>query len=224
MTSYNIPSIDPANNDSLVGTISFAFSKMLQNVNGMLPAQVIEYDRPNNRVQVQILITMISTSGDQMPRPVVGSVPVMIAGGGGYSLSFPINPGDLGWIMAADRDISLFLQSYAQSPPNSNRIKNFADGLFIPDAMKSYNITTGPGNNQALVFLQSNDGTTSVSMGTNPVTGAVEVNVSGDRINLSLNDQVNGYVIINGNLWVSGISGSTSGTFAPIPIKPPYVP
>lgn len=217
MTAYNIPSIDPANNDSLVGTISFAFSKMMQNVNGMLPAQVIEYDRETNRVQVQILITMLSTSGDQMPRPVVGSVPVIIMGGGGFSLSFPINDGDLGWIMAADRDISLFLQSYAQSPPNSNRVKNFADGLFIPDAMKTYNYTTPA---KGYFVLQSNDGSSSILMGKNPTSGLNEININADVINLIPNNPATGYVNVYGNLAVAGPVGITVPPVPPVPYPP----
>ena len=213
MTSYNIPSIDPANNDSLVGTISFAFSKMLQNVNGMLPAQVMNYDRETNRVQVQILITMISTSGEQMPRPVVGSVPVIIMGGGGFSLSFPINPGDLGWIMAADRDISLFLQSYSQSPPNSNRVKNFADGLFIPDAMKTYNYSS---STEGYFELQSNDGTLNISMGVNPATTAKEINLVAQRINMNINNGL-GFLAVTGNIAATG----TIIPSLPLPSYPP---
>ena len=113
--SNNNPSIDPADNDSLVGSITFAFKKLLQQVNGMLPAQVIAYDRTTNRVQVQILITILTTDGSQVPRPQVASLPVLIMGGGGFTISFPIKEGDFGWVLANDRDISLFLQNYSQT-------------------------------------------------------------------------------------------------------------
>ena len=95
--SNSNPSIDPANNNSLVGTISFAFSKLLQQVNGMLPAQVIAYDRIANRVQVQLLITIVGTDGSQTPRPQIATLPVMVMGGGGFTLSFPLKEGDFGW-------------------------------------------------------------------------------------------------------------------------------
>ena len=74
--SNNNPSIDPANNGSLAGTIQFAFSKMMQQVNGMLPASVLSYDRETNRAQVQLLIDIVGTDGTQYPRPQLASVPV----------------------------------------------------------------------------------------------------------------------------------------------------
>lgn len=211
--SYNIPSIDPANNDSLVGTISFAFNKMMQNINGMMPAEVIAYDRENNRVQVQLLITMITTEGTQVPRPQIASLPVLILGGGNISLSFPINTGDLGWVFAADRDISLFLQSYAQSPPNSNRIKNFSDGLFIPDAMKSYNYSA---DTNGYFKLQSNDGKMSISMGKSTTAPHPnEIDIVADRVNINVNSGA-GFLAVNGNIVATG-------TITPGPI-PPFPP
>lgn len=167
MNSGNSPDIDPVNNDSLAGTIRFAFNKLLQNVNGMLPARVIAYDRATNRVQVQLIIAVVTTSGAQVSRPQLASIPVLILGGGGFGISFNLNPGDLGWVIANDRDISLFLTSYEESPPNTGRVKSFSDGLFIPDVMTD--LTIAESDNENLV-LQSVDGTVKISLGTNKIT------------------------------------------------------
>ncbi len=212
MTNYN-PNIDPANNGTLVGTIEFAYAQMLKNTDGMLPANVISYDRTTNRVQVQLLITLVTTDGTQVPRPTLASLPVLVLGGGGFTLSFPLNPGDLGWVMANDRDISLFLQTYAQAQPNTGRVKNFSDGLFIPDVMKTYNITD---NNEGYIILQSTDGKASVSMGVNS-GGGTEVNIVGDRVNIGLNNPLTGYLSVTGNLNVTG-------TITMLPVLPPYPP
>ena len=88
--SNSNPSIDPANNTSLVGSITFAFKKLMQGLNGMLPAQVINYDRSTNRVQVQLLINVVATDMTQVPRPQLASLPVFVFGGGGFRLSFPL--------------------------------------------------------------------------------------------------------------------------------------
>jgi len=212
MTNYN-PNIDPANNGTLVGTIEFAYAQMLKNTDGMLPANVISYDRTTNRVQVQLLITLVTTDGTQVPRPTLASLPVLVLGGGGFTLSFPLNPGDLGWVMANDRDISLFLQTYAQAQPNTGRVKNFSDGLFIPDVMKTYNITD---SNEGYVTLQSTDGKASVSMGVNS-GGGTEVNIIGDRVNIGLNDPLTGYLSVTGKLNVTG-------SITMLPVLPPYPP
>lgn len=159
--SNNIPSINPADNDSLAGSIQFAYNKMMQQTDGMLPAQVVSYDRASNRASVQLLISLITTDGSIIPRAQLASVPVLILGGGGFSISFPIQEGDLGWLVASDRDISLFLQSYVSSQPNSLRVKQFSDGLFIPDVMKSWNSST---NNEDDFIIQNESGTISISM------------------------------------------------------------
>lgn len=221
--SNSNPSIDPANNNSLVGTIAFAFSKLMQQVNGMLPAQVIAYDRTENRVQVQLLITIVGTDGTQTPRPQIASLPVMVMGGGDFTLSFPLKAGDLGWVLANDRDISLFLQNYEQSPPNTQRVKNFSDGLFIPDSMRTIDVTS---DNENAITLKNKDGTISITIGENPSNGnAQEVSIVAQRIALDVG--VTGFVTLNGNLDVQGNIIAT-GVITPatpiVPFPPLYPP
>jgi len=177
MNSGNNPDTDPANNDTLVGAVRFAFFKLLQQVNGMLPVQVIAYDRTTNRVQVQHFINIVTTGNQQVPRPQVASVPALILGAGGFMISFPINTGDKGWLLANDRDISAFLQSYGQSAPVTGRMFNFADGLFIPDIMTDY--TIGSGNNDSMV-IQSVDGTLNMALGSSglSITSTAPVTVT----------------------------------------------
>lgn len=157
----NGPDIDPANNGSLAGTLQFCLYKFLQSMQNMLPAKVIAYDRTTNRVQVQLLIAMVTTDGKQISRSQIASIPVMVFGGGNFFLSFPLNTGDLGWVLANDRDISLFLQNYQESAPNTARIHNFSDGVFIPDIMKGYTIASEDANS---VVLQNLDGTIKISL------------------------------------------------------------
>ena len=221
--SNSNPSIDPANNNSLVGTISFAFSKLLQQVNGMLPAQVIAYDRETNRVQVQLLITIVGTDGSQTPRPQIATLPVMVMGGGGFTLSFPLKEGDFGWVLANDRDISLFLQNYQQSPPNTNRVKNFSDGLFIPDSMKTLDVTS---DNMNAITLKNSDGSISITIGENPSNGNVqEVKIVAQRIAIDVG--ITGFVTINGNVDVQGniiATGAITPATPIIPFPPLYPP
>ena len=199
----NFPDIDPANNGSLAGTMQFAFYKMMQSMNGMLPAKVIKYDRTANRVQVQILLSQITTTNQIVSRPQIASLPVLILGGGGFMLNFNLNPGDFGWVMANDRDISLFLQTYDETPPNTNRIKNFADSLFIPDVMTGYTIDTLDASN---AVLQSTDGTVKISLGTGKITiSAPVVEIDGFTSGtINAITPTGGTLTVTGNLHVTG--------------------
>ena len=220
MSQINNPDLDPANNNSLVGAINIAFQKLMQAMNGMLPAKVTSYDRVNNRVSVQLMINLLTTDKSQVARPHLVNIPVLCLGGGTFSISFPLAEGDLGWVLANDRDISNFLQSYSQTQPNTTRISNFADGMFIPDLMKSYNIDD---SNKDYLIIQSKDGTMSIEMGINTGSGAHEINVDCDRLNLTVNSGT-GFVNIDGNLFVSGTINNPTGAVIPLPVVPPFPP
>lgn len=156
------PSIDPAQRKSLVGTLEFIRTKMLQEIDGMLPARVVAYDRTKNRASVQIQITMIDTLNQNVIRAQIASVPVLQMGGGGFVISFPISPGDLGWIKATDVDMSLFLQNLKLSPPNTRILHKFDSAMFIPDTMfKSVVIDS---EDAANVVLQTLDGNVRVAI------------------------------------------------------------
>lgn len=159
----NIPSIDPADEGTMTGLLRHVFNKLMQGVDGMLPARVVAFnnDRNGPRVTVQPLIALVTTGGAQVPRAQVASLPVFQFGAGGFLLSFPIKTGDLGWIMASDRDISVFLQSYAASRPQTFRRQNFADAVFIPDIMRGYSIA---GEDEENAVLQSADGSVKISL------------------------------------------------------------
>ncbi len=168
--SNNRPSIDPADNGSLAGTLRFVLKKFMQDVDGMLPAKVINYDRDTNRATVQILIQVVGTDGTIVSRPRIASVPVLVLGSGGFMVNFPINVGDYGWIYASDRDISIFLQSYEESQPNTERVKSFSDGMFIPDVMRDYTINA---EDEDRMVISSVDGLTRVALGDGVIKATV---------------------------------------------------
>lgn len=153
------PSQKPGQSDSLSGSMDLVLRKFLLDVDDMLPARIVSYDRNANRAQIDILYKVTMTDGSLNPLMAPAEVPVLTIGGGGMCLTFPIKPGDLGWIKASDRDMSLFLQSYESEPGNTTRLHCFEDGVFIPDVMKDFVVSDG-----AAATLQTIDGTTSVAV------------------------------------------------------------
>ena len=157
---------NPANSDSLAGTLYEVLGKFLDGVDDMLPAVVIAYDREENRATVRPMIQLLQTDGSILSRAEVASVPVLNVGGGLAVLTFNILPGDLGWIKANDRDISLFLQSMTSEGPNTLRKHSFSDSIFIPDQFRKW--TLNAEDSEAAVF-QSLDGLHRVSIHDNRV-------------------------------------------------------
>ncbi len=201
----NNPNINPADNDTLAGVLRFAFSQLMRSVDGMLPARVLAYDRTANRVQVELMIAMVSTSGAQVSRAQIANIPVINFGGGGYILNFPLTVGDLGFVIANDRDISLFLQSYSESPPNTQRVKSFSDAVFIPSVLANYTTDGQDGN----AVLQNLDGTIRISLSSDAITvsagsSSIEVKSTGVTIDSPL-------TTVTGELVVQGLTRMQAG-------------
>jgi len=153
------PSRRPGQDNELTGAMDLVLRKFLLDVDDMLPARIVSYDREKNRAQIEILYRVTMTDGSMNPLMAPAEVPALVMGGGGMCLTFPHKSGDLGWIKASDRDMSLFLQSYEAEPGNTTRLHCFEDGVFIPDVMKDFVVSDG-----AAATLQTLDGTTSVAV------------------------------------------------------------
>lgn len=134
------PSIDPADLGDMAGMARAILRKNNADMQVCMPATVVSYDRQSNRATVKPLMQMVTTEGESVGRASVASVPVLQVGGGGFMLSYPIKPGNLGWIIANDRDVSLYMQSYKEDKPNTQRLHSFEDGWFIPDVLTGFTI------------------------------------------------------------------------------------
>lgn len=155
------PSRDPANDDSLLGMARQVLDKFLQQVDDCLPARVVSYDRTANRATVVPLVKLLTTDGRQVGRAQIASVPVTQFGGNGAVLSFDLKAGDLGWIKANDRDISLIMQGYKDAAPNTLRKHSFQDAVFIPDVMRGRTIAGEDAHN---AVLQTLDGSVRIAL------------------------------------------------------------
>lgn len=155
------PSRDPANDDSLLGMARQILDKFLNNIDDMLPARVVSYDRHANRAAVVPLVKLLTTDNRQIGRAQIASVPVMMFGGDGVALSFNLKAGNLGWIKANDRDISLILQGYKDGAPNTLRKHSFQDAVFIPDVMHGLTLDA---EDEAHAVLQTLDGSVRVAI------------------------------------------------------------
>ena len=203
------PSRDPANDDSLLGMARSVLDKFLQGVDDMLPARVVSYDRASNRATVVPIVKLLTTDNRQVGRAQIASVPVFQYGGGGFVLSVNLKPGDLGWIKANDRDISIVMQAYRDNAPNTLRKHSFQDAMFYPDAMRG--IATA-GDESDNMTLQSLDGTTRVSVG----AGVVNIVAGANSIKISPSGTViTGTLTINGIVFGTHVHGTSPGPSNP---------
>ena len=179
------PSIDPANYDTLVGTFRHIAGKIAQELNVALPARVIAFDRgPPAVVNVQPLITVLTTAGEAVPRAPIASAPVVQIGGGGYFMSFNLVEGDQGLLIACDRDISGYLQSASESQPSTVRTHDFSDSFFIPLIVGGYTIAAEDAMNAVLQNL----------------AGTIRLSLMPDQVKITGNLRVEGEITALGSI------------------------
>lgn len=188
----------------MLGAVMSALRNFEMSSDQLLPAIVISFDRAENEATVQPLIQWVDMDDQLHDRNELAKINVMSIGGGGFHISFPLQAGDLGWIFASDRDISLFKQSLQKSQPNTARIHKFEDGLFIPDVFRKYTIN---GADDAAMVIQSVDGATRIAVGNGTVNITAPTGVRVDTPQTTFT----GSVTINNTLIVSGINVNKHG-------------
>lgn len=208
----NQPNISPPNSGTLQGVFNSAFFASMKALNTCMPAKIINYDRASNRAQVQVMINTVMTNNQQIAGIQVSSIPVMISGGGGFMINLPLQSGDLGWIIATDRDMSLFLQNYDASAPGVFILRDFGSSFFIPDLMQDFTVASEDANN---AVMQNRSGTVKISLSETEITiSAPTVNIMGQE-----NSTINYIAPTGGNLYVNG-NIQASGSITP-DVPPP---
>ena len=170
----------------------------------LIPASVVSFDRTKNIATVQPMVMLVDSQNQTRLRNQVAEVPVISLGGGGFHISFPLKAGDLGWILAADRDISLFMQNLSAAKPNTNRKNQFADSWFIPDVFRKYTIN---GDDEGAVVIQATDGSTRVAIGDGTVNITAPTSVKID----SPKTTITGDVMIEKTLQVMEMTNVYGG-------------
>lgn len=144
------------------------------NFENMLPAVVQSYNRDTNIATVKPQVMFVDVNDGGIPRNDMAAIPCLALGGGGFVINFPIKDGDLGWIHAADRDLTLFKKTLADSKPGSGTLHKFSQGMFIPDIFRQYVINA---EDSESMVIQTVDGATRIAIkpGQIKITGAALV-------------------------------------------------
>lgn len=180
------PNSDSANEGSLSGGLNAMLrSFFLNEFEGMLPATVVSYDDATNRAVIKPVVMVGTTDGGKVSRAQVPNIPVFRFGGGGFFMRFPIKPGDLGWLKANDRDVSLIFQrGGGEDWPNTERMHKFSDAMFFPDTFKEWVVN---GENADKAVWQSLDGTVCIALGDDAIkqsVGGVSIEITAAGINM----------------------------------------
>lgn len=195
-----IPSYNPADIDDESGFYEFIIKKTLSKIQKMTPAKIISYDRAKNRAIVQPLTYDITSTGGTLPMDTIPNIPVLTLSGGGFIFSFPVQENQTGWLISADRDISVFKQILNFFTPATLRRHQYEDGIFIPDNINGFNIAQNEVN---AVILSSLDGQTKIMLQNG------QLNITASSINITGNISLNGTLTATGDVTGANISLQT---------------
>lgn len=182
------------------------------------------------KVDVRPLVKIVAQDGTSMDRAIIEGLPVFTAGAGDRFISFPVAVGNIGWIDACDRDISLFLQSYDNVEPPTSRMHNFSDARFIPDIMT--NITVAAEDSTAMV-IQNRNGSVKIALDDDEIRvrnndasvimGADSIDIATSSVTINVTDSsVTG--VAPGGFDLNGFTIDASGAAeSPVSISAPTV-
>lgn len=222
---HDIPAYNPADLSSLEGLLYYLADQINLEMECCLPAFVVSYDRSANTAVIQPAVSEVATSGQKISRDKLYNIPVLTLSGGGFFINFPLSPGDTGWIVACDRDISLFKQNLQETAPNTFQKHRFSDAFFIPDKVKNFTISgedaaglviSNLGGNNKIVLNGSNLNITSAAITiTGPTTFkspvTAEDNVTAQKdVTINQNLTVDQNATITQNLDVAGTATAQS--------------
>lgn len=194
-------SVNKNDEDLLTGLANVIINHVKKKMQNSIPVKVTWVSEDRKKVNVQPQIMIVGTDGSTLSRGEIQGVPVSHDGAGGFLFSFNILVGDLGWINASDRDISLFIQSYSETKPNTERMHSFSDARFIPDIMTNFTIAE---EDASALVIQNREGNVKIAL------DEQEIRITKDSITFVLSgDTVTG--VAPGGFDLNGFTIDSSG-------------
>lgn len=114
---------------------NFLEDELLKIIEKIIPARIISYDKNTNRCSCRITICDEDNNNEVITPPELIDIPVFNYGNSNFGLKFKIEEGDLGYLLACDKDITKFKKDYIPSSPEKFIRHRYFNGFFLPDKM-----------------------------------------------------------------------------------------
>lgn len=163
--------------NNLEGFSDILIERVMRELNVSVPGEIIAYNTSTTLATVKILANLITSAGQILENLIVSNVQVAIYSGGGYLISAPLEPGDKGYLIAADYDLTMYKQNGNTFSPLTSRTHEFNDSLFLPCILKDYTI---PNSNKNGLSIQTNDGSTSILIENGKITLTGDIYINGN--------------------------------------------
>lgn len=194
--------------DNLSELIKRTIIQTMRQLRVSMPCEVVRYNSKRQMVDVRVVQPEIDLAGNNIPMPVITNIPVSFVRCGNSHITHPINKGDTGFIIFADRDISSWVETNNTSVVDSARTHSMQDSYFVPGIV-------GGGKNANPNDVEIKYNNTTIHLRKNgdvDINTSSNVNVNASNVIINSETTNNGNVQINGNLTVSQML--TTGGFS----------
>lgn len=128
--------INPWSTWAKFGQIDFVVRQILASVQTATLVKVVSCTNsgglsPFGFVNVVNLVNQVDAAGNSQPHTMSSNLPYIRVQGGSNAIIIDPQPGDLGLVVFASRDISKVNATQAQADPGSARQYDYSDGLYI---------------------------------------------------------------------------------------------
>ena len=188
-------------------TLSSNINSLLEHFNAKLeiciPAIVIYVDREKSIVKVKLAPNVIYPTGETQERGII-EVPILISSGGGFMINFPIKEGDVGWVIAGDRDTTGYREDNSKTYDLlSIGTHMYSYGFFIPDVFSNIDKTFKLEEEDAgKLVIQTLNGSTKIRLSHD---GVIDI-ICPTTLNITGNVNVNGTITATGDVIGEGVS------------------
>ena len=203
--------------DNLSELIKRTMIQTMRQLRVSMPCEVVRYNSKRQMVDVRIVQPEIDLAGNNIPMPVITNIPVSFVRCGNSHITHPINKGDTGFIVFADRDISSWVETNNKSVVDSARTHSIQDSYFVPGIVGGGN-NANPNDveikyNNTTIHLRKNGDIDINTPSKVNVNASSEVNVTTNKLTVDApNSYFNGNVFISQLLTTGGfVSNGTSG-------------
>lgn len=149
------PSYNPADLTTTAGMLDYIYRCNSMDTDNCMPAVVESYDRKKNVATVKPCINITAATGETIERESITAT-VLSMCGAKFIINFPLEKGDTGWLITADRDISIFREQRKVINANTNRIHSIEDSFFIPDRVNDFKVEAEDEKNLVIQNLDRN--------------------------------------------------------------------
>ena len=184
--------------------IRVGFNNFIKDIHTALPAKVLRFDKVKQTVDLEIQQKrrFLDKREDALPPPLI-DVPVHFYRCGGLAITMPINVGDTGLVVFAERSLDEWQVLGSVEVPSEARTHSLSDGTFYPTMHNDKNVISNYSDN---LEIRTEDGNSKITISKD---GRIEIQKGNNKV-LDILSQALGLL---GNATVTIDSGSSAGTY-----------